>query len=70
MYTTDVIAHFSPSNNDHRGAKAAITEALGLSSGYVSQWGEIVPEVQAMKLERITGGALKYDPEIYKKASA
>ncbi|HAS8353580.1 TPA: hypothetical protein I7721_21105 [Vibrio vulnificus] len=39
--------------------------ALGVSDQAVSQWGEIIPERVALKLERITNGALKYDPSLY-----
>ena len=49
-------------------SKEAIREALGLSStGSVSQWKEIIPEKQAMRLERITGGKLVYDESLYEK---
>ena len=68
MLTQDVIKHFSSSPDDPRGAKAAITEALQLSSGYVSQWGDVVPQAQAMKLHFLTKGKLKYDPASYQKA--
>ncbi len=62
MYKSDVIAHF--------GNTVKVTAVLGLrSSGTVSQWGEIIPEKQALRLERITGGTLKYDPALYKKVA-
>ena len=43
--------------------------SLGISQAAVSRWGEIIPEKQALRLERITEGALKYDPALYKKAA-
>ena len=62
MYKSDVIAHF--------GNTVKVTAVLELrSSGTVSQWGEIIPEKQALRLERITDGALKYDPALYKKVA-
>jgi len=47
------------------GNQSKVARALGLSRAYVSAWGEVIPELQAMKLERITDGALKYDPSLY-----
>ena len=62
MYKSDVIAHF--------GSAVNVTTVLELrSSGTVSQWGPVIPEKQALRLERITDGALKYDPTLYKKAA-
>jgi len=40
------------------------------STGSVSQWKEIIPEKQAMRLERITGGKLVYDESLYEKNSS
>jgi hypothetical protein len=45
-----------------------------ISKGAVSQWGKLVPELQARRLEEITGGELTFDPALYehtpvKKAS-
>jgi len=59
MLKKDVIDHFGKSIN--------VCNALSLTSGAVSQWGEIIPEKQAMKLDRITKGKLKYDPAAYEK---
>lgn len=68
MYTKDVIKHFSPAEDDPRGAKKRITEVLNVTSGYISQWGEIVPEGQAYKLQVLTKGKLKVIPELYQKS--
>ncbi|WP_392385097.1 Cro/CI family transcriptional regulator [Marinomonas primoryensis] len=57
MLKTEVIKHF--------GKAKLICEALGLSSGSISQWGEVIPETQAFRLERLTNGELKYDPSLY-----
>lgn len=50
---------------EHFGNQSDVARALGVSRAYVSKWTDIVPELQAMKLERITNGALKYDPSLY-----
>jgi DNA-binding transcriptional regulator YdaS (Cro superfamily) len=42
-----------------------LATALGISQAAVSKWGDIMPEKQALKLDRITNGELKYDPELY-----
>lgn len=43
-----------------------VANALNISKGAVSQWGDIIPEAQAMRLERLTDNALVYNPEFYK----
>jgi hypothetical protein len=76
LLKSDVIRYFSPSADDPRGAKKAITEALGISSGYISQWGDVVPEPQAMRLHLLTRGKerngvkLIYSANAYKKSAA
>lgn len=50
----------------HYGSQRAISAALGVSDSAVSQWGEVIPERIALKLSRITDGALVYDPSFYK----
>lgn len=42
------------------GSARKVAEALGVSVQYVSQWPAKVPEVQAARLEKITGGKLEY----------
>jgi len=42
-----------------------IARQLDVSRQAVSCWGEIIPELQAMRLERLTDGALEYDPSLY-----
>lgn len=61
MLKHDVIAFF--------GTGVEVKRALGLrSTGTVSQWPELIPEKQALKIERLTQGKLKYDPELYQTA--
>jgi len=48
------------------GSQTKLANVLGIADPSVSQWGVIIPEKQAMKLERITGGKLIYEPELYR----
>ena len=50
---------------DHFGNGAKTAEALGISPQAVSQWGEIIPEGMAYKVQAITGGDLVVDPTLY-----
>lgn len=56
MLTKDAIAYF--------GSQAKLARALGIKQQSVADWRDEVPDVQQLKLERITGGALKADPSI------
>lgn len=49
----------------YNGKKVNIAAALGVTTGYVSQWKEIIPEAMATKLAVITQGELEYDPDFY-----
>lgn len=51
------------------GNQLKAAEALGLTRGSVSQWREVIPEKQALRVEKITEGALKYDPSLYCKSA-
>jgi transcriptional repressor of cell division inhibition gene dicB len=55
---------------EHYKTQIAVAEALGISPAAVSKWPELIPELQAVKLDRLTGSQLKYDPENYKKNHA
>jgi DNA-binding transcriptional regulator YdaS (Cro superfamily) len=61
MLKKDVIQHF--------GKGKFLCKALNITSGSVSQWGKVIPEKQALRLERITAGKLQYDPALYVKAA-
>lgn len=56
MLTKDAIAHF--------GSQAALARALGIEQPSVAGWKETVPPLRQLQLERMTGGALKADPQI------
>lgn len=57
MKKQDAVSHF--------GSQSAIARALNISKQAVHHWGEFVPPANAIVLERITDGALKYRPENY-----
>ena len=63
MYKTDVFAHFG-------GKKAAVSKLLGISRAAVGQWPDIVPEGSAYKLQALTDGALKVNPDLYAKVKS
>ena len=62
MLKSDVIKHF--------GGVGAVAVRLDIKSAAVSQWGEIIPEKQAYRIERLTNGALTVDPANYQKKAA
>ena len=57
MNTQEAVKYFK--------SKVRLAEKLGISHSAVSQWGVLMPEKQALKLDRITGGQLKYDASFY-----
>lgn len=61
MKKADVVAYFG-------GTEQAVADALEVTKQAVNGWGEIVAEGIAYKLQVLTKGALKVDPEIYRKA--
>jgi hypothetical protein len=60
MYLNSVVSFFG-------GKKINVAKKLGVTTGYVSQWGDIIPEPMATKLSLLTGGKLKYEPSLYPK---
>lgn len=61
MKKTDAAAYF--------GSNSKLASALGIAPASVSQWGKIIPEKQALRLDKLTEGSLKYDPTLYKKVA-
>ena len=63
MFKSDAIAYF--------GTQQKIADAFGITKGSVSQWGDVVPELRAHQIEKMTKGKLKFNPLAYqyKKAS-
>ena len=67
----DALNYFSEAGDDtNRGARTKLADALGVTSGAVSQWGELLPQGQAYKLQVITKGKLKVNPSLYQKSAA
>lgn len=54
---------------EHFSSQHEIALALGLSDSAVSQWKDLIPEKAALKLSLITGGVLKYQPDLYTKST-
>lgn len=54
MKKTDALAYFDDS-------PVRLAAVLGIRSQAVSQWGDEVPRLRALELERITNGALRAD---------
>lgn len=60
MKKTDVIEHFK--------SASAAARVLDISRQSFGEWGEVIPEGAAYKLQVITGGVLKVDPSVYARA--
>ena len=58
MLTKDAIAHFNNS-------QAELARALGIKPQSVTDWGDTVPKLRQLQLERITGGMLKAAPDVF-----
>ncbi|MGL5343646.1 MAG: Cro/CI family transcriptional regulator [Plesiomonas sp.] len=63
MRKSDVIAYYKKNGKN----LTYIANLLGLRLGSVSGWPEIIPERNALKLDRITEQELRYDPVLYQK---
>ena len=59
MKTSDVVKFY--------GTKSQIARALEVSRQAVSEWGDVVPESSAWKLEALSAGALRVDRKMYRK---
>jgi len=57
MLKSDIINHF--------GSPAKAARALHITQGAISQWGETIPEKQALRLGRMTTNNLNYDDKLY-----
>ncbi|WP_410009773.1 Cro/CI family transcriptional regulator [Pantoea agglomerans] len=57
MYKQDAINFF--------GTRGRVAEAAGVLPSAVSQWGKLVPEARAARLQSASNGALNYDTSIY-----
>jgi DNA-binding transcriptional regulator YdaS (Cro superfamily) len=61
MNKKTVLAHF--------GTQTLVASALSIKQASVSKWGHVIPEKQALRIEKLTNGALKYDPALYAKSA-
>lgn len=59
MKKKDVLEHFE--------TQVRLGKILGISQASISNWGDVIPEKQALRLEKLTDGALKYNPVYYRK---
>lgn len=57
MRKSEVINYF--------GGVCKTATALGIKHPSVSEWPEIIPEVRAYQVEKITNGLLKFDQSLY-----
>ena len=53
----------------HFGGPKNTADALDINPASVSQWGDVIPEKQALKLDHLTNGKLKYDSRLYIKVA-
>lgn len=45
------------------GTQVRLAEALGMSQGSVSLWGEYPPPLRQLQIEALTGGKLRAEPD-------
>ena len=57
MRKKDVVQYF--------GSTSKVANILGIARPSVCLWKTIIPEKQALILERLTKGKLKYSPKLY-----
>jgi transcriptional repressor of cell division inhibition gene dicB len=48
------------------GSATAVAKNLKVHRSTISNWGNIIPEKQSLKLNFMTDGQLKHDPGMYK----
>ena len=59
MKTRDVIEHF--------GSQAALARAIGIKQPSIQDWGEIVPPLRQLQIEKITRGKFKAQADVFLK---
>jgi len=63
MRKEDVLRHFGGDSS----SQVKTAAALGITKSAVSQWGEVIPEGMAYKIQVMTAGVLRVDPALYEK---
>lgn len=58
MNKHDVIRYF--------GSQSKVSSALRISRQAVNKWPDLIPEAAALRLEKITDGALEYEESLYR----
>lgn len=48
---------------DHFGTQTKLAEALSITDGAVSQWGEFPPRLRQLEIQDLTDGALMAEPK-------
>jgi DNA-binding transcriptional regulator YdaS (Cro superfamily) len=48
--------------------RRAIAQLLGITPSAVTQWGDTIPETSAYKLQVLSGGRVRVDPSVYRRA--
>ena len=52
------------------GTQKALADALDITQPSVAEWGEYPPELQQLRLHRLTNGELRAEREVLKKFGA
>ena len=52
------------------GTQAALARALGIKAPSIADWGENVPPLRQLQLERITNGELTASPDVFAPRTA
>lgn len=59
MKKADVVTYY--------GSQTAAAKAAGVTVSAVCQWGDQIPERHAWRLQFLTGGALRVNPQDYER---
>jgi hypothetical protein len=50
------------------GTQVLLAQALGCAQPTISHWGEFPPPLRQLQIERLSGGKLKADPDVFGQA--
>ena len=50
---------------EHFGGQTKLAKALGIRQSSVATWGEIVPPLRQIQVERLTDGKFKASPDVF-----